>query len=154
MAQFNPRSPVQPGTPQASARILSRTPVPPRKQGPPPGAPLAAAWVCPRGVFNEDYVYLAMLPVAGRALARFDGTVQSGEILALAVMQECFRFWVDKNLPTCGEPDQVDAAAQIAILIAEQLFESGDVQAAIRDFRGWARSNARPSFFSRIFAAS
>ncbi len=84
----------------------------------------------------DDYRAMILIPIFAKGVSKFANYIASPQDQAKAGMAQVFKFICDHNMH-CGEPDLVDAAAEIAIEIAELLFEADTVAFAFDDLKKW-----------------
>lgn len=85
----------------------------------------------------DDYRAMFLMPIFASGMAKYAGIVAPPHKQAAEGMKAIITYWCDNDMPKCGEPDMVDAVAQIAIWMADQLFEDDTVKHAWSSIKSW-----------------
>ncbi len=85
---------------------------------------------------EAGYRAMILIPIFARGVAKFAGYIASPKDQCASGMIQVFKFVCDREL-YCGEPDLVDAAAEISIQIASLVYDDDTVNAAFEDKKKW-----------------
>lgn len=83
-------------------------------------SPIDPALLC-----NQDYLLAAMLPIFARGMTQYAGQMVEPKAWLKRGMRHVFDWWCSSGVG-CGEPDMIDAAADIAWMIAQHVYNEQD----------------------------
>ena len=85
---------------------------------------------------SAEYRNQFLMPIFAVGLSKGAGTMVGLNLQCRSGMAQVVKFVCDNGL-NCGEPDLVDAAAEISIEIASVIFDDGVVESAFEDMKKW-----------------
>jgi hypothetical protein len=74
---------------------------------------------------EQDYLLASMLPIFATAMAPYAGKMLNPRVWIQNGMRKVFDWWCQAGV-SCGEPDMVDAAADVAWLTAAHVWNDPD----------------------------
>ena len=70
---------------------------------------------------EEDYLMAAMLPIFAVGMAPYAGKIIDPQVWVSAGMRRIFDWWCEHG-SSCGEPDMIDAAGEVAWTVAAAVY--------------------------------
>jgi hypothetical protein len=86
----------------------------------------------PAGLCDAQYLLAAMLPIFAKGMTSYAGKLVSPQAWVERGMRQVFDWWCSAGVG-CGEPDMIDAAADVAWMVASHVYPEVTVLQAAFD---------------------